>query len=29
MPVGVDDRVVEPRFDLRRREMSAQRGLLA
>src|SRR5438105_1554313 len=26
VPVGVDDRVVEPRFDLRCREMSAQRG---
>src|SRR5712672_3550408 len=28
VPVGVDDRMVEPRLDLRCREMSAQRGLL-
>src|SRR6516165_12554619 len=28
VPVGVDDRMVEPRLDLRCREMSAHRGLL-
>ena len=28
VPVGVNDRMVEPRLDLRCREMSAQRGLL-
>src|SRR5215475_14096888 len=28
VPVGVDDRMVESRLDLRCREMSAQRGLL-
>jgi hypothetical protein len=28
VPIGVNDRMVEPRLDLRCREMSAQRGLL-
>src|SRR5215472_18657615 len=28
VPVGVDDRMVEPRLDLRCREMIAHRGLL-
>src|SRR5262249_11544508 len=28
MPIGVNDRVVEPRLDLRCREMSVHRGLL-